>query len=151
MYYTLIMLNTHKNIPSVIDIERAERLREVFELLHELNESIPVIVEGKKDSIALRDLGLSGEIIKLHGGKNLYDFCDDIALRFNRVILLLDWDKKGEHLNKILSMHLKGHWEEFSSFRELLKLLCQKEICHIEGIPKLLKRLEGIENTWAEG
>ena len=147
MYYTLSMLNTQKILPSIIDIERAERLREVFELLHDINESIPVIIEGKKDSIALRDLGLNGEIIKLHGGKNLYDFCDDIALRFDRVILLLDWDKKGEQLNKTLSMHLKGHWEEFSSFRERLKLLCQKEISHIEGIPKLLRRLEGCEDT----
>lgn len=148
MYYTLSMLNTQKTLPSIIDLERAERLREVFELLHDINERIPVIIEGKKDSIALRDLGLNGEIIKLHGGKNLYDFCDDIALRFDRVILLLDWDKKGEQLNKTLSMHLKGHWEEFSSFRERLKLLCQKEISHIESIPKLLRRLEGIENTW---
>jgi 5S rRNA maturation endonuclease (ribonuclease M5) len=148
MYYTCNMLNTQKTLPSIIDIERAERLREVFELLREINENVPVIIEGKKDFMALRDLGLNGEIIKLHGGKNLYDFCDDIALRFDRVILLLDWDKKGEQLNKTLSMHLKGHWEEFSSLRELLKMLCQKEISHIEGIPKLLRRLEGHETTW---
>jgi 5S rRNA maturation endonuclease (ribonuclease M5) len=151
MYYTSSMLNTQKTLPSILDVERAERLREVFELLHDINENVPVIIEGKKDFMALRDLGLNGEIIKLHGGKNLYDFCDDITLRFDRVILLLDWDKKGEQLNKTLSMHLKGHWEEFSSFRELLKLLCQKEISHIEGIPKLLRRLEGNENTWQEG
>ena len=44
--------------------------------------------------------------------------------------------------------HLKGHWEEFSSFRELLKVLCQKEIKDIEGIPKLLRRLEGNEGPW---
>jgi 5S rRNA maturation endonuclease (ribonuclease M5) len=142
------MLNTHKNLPSTIDIERAERLREVFEILHDINHSAPVIVEGKKDALALRELGLSGEIIKLHGGKNLYDFCEDVARRFDRVVLLTDWDKKGEELNRALSVHLNGLWEEFASFRELLKMLCQKEICHIEGIPKLLKRLEGNESTW---
>lgn len=132
-------------MPSAGDIERAERLREVFGVLYEINKKIPVIVEGKKDASALRRLGLAGEIITLHRGKNLYDFCTDIAKRFHRVIILLDWDKKGESLNKALSMHLKGHWEDFSSFRELLKLLCQKEIRDIEGIPKLLKRLEGYE------
>jgi len=143
------MLNTQKNMPSAVDIERAERLREIFEYLKDINKRIPIIVEGKKDAVALRSLGLIGDIITLHNGKNLYDFCNDIADRFHRVVLLLDWDRKGEDLYRILSCHLKGHWEEFSSFRELLRMLCQKEIKDIEGIPKLLKRLEGGENIYS--
>lgn len=142
------MINTQKNLPSVTDIERAERLRKVIEALHEINQIIPVIIEGKKDASALRKLGLIGEIITLHNGKSLYDFCTDIEERFHRVIILLDWDKNGDTLNRTLSENLKGHWEEFSSFRELLKLLCQKEISVIEGIPKLLERLEGNETSW---
>lgn len=142
------MINTQKNVPSVTDIERAERLRKVIEDLHEINQIIPLIVEGKKDASALRRLGLTGEIITLHNGKSLYDFCADIEERFNRVIILLDWDKKGENLNKTLSENLKGYWEEFSSFREILRLLCQKDINDIEGIPKLLRRLEGDEGPW---
>ena len=142
------MISTQKNLPSVTDIERAERLRKVIEALHEINQIIPVIVEGKKDASALRKLGLIGEIITLHNGKSLYDFCTDIEDRFHRVIILVDWDKKGKDINKTLSENLKGHWEEFSSFRKLLKLLCQKEISVIEAIPKLLERLEGNETTW---
>jgi 5S rRNA maturation endonuclease (ribonuclease M5) len=134
-----------KNSPSVDDIERAERLRKVIEALYEANKSIPVIVEGNRDLSALRTLGLTGEIITLHRGKSLYDFCSDIAERFQKVILLLDWDKKGENLNKAISIHLNGHWEEFSFFRELFKVHCQKEIKDIEGMPKLLRRLEGNE------
>jgi 5S rRNA maturation endonuclease (ribonuclease M5) len=137
------MINTQRNLPSADDIERAERLREIIEYLHEVNKTIPVIVEGKKDASALRTLGLEGDIITLHNGKNLYDFCDDISQRFERVVLLLDWDRKGEDLNRILSGHLKSHWEEYSSYRELFKVLCQKEIKDIEGIPALLRRLEG--------
>jgi 5S rRNA maturation endonuclease (ribonuclease M5) len=139
------MLNTQRNLPSPADIERAERLREVIGHLLEINRKFPVIVEGKKDATALRNLGLVGDIITLHNGQNLYDFCDDIVDRFHRVVVLLDWDRKGETLNKTVSIHLKGCWEEFSSFRELLKILCQKEIKDIEGIPKLLMRLEGNE------
>jgi 5S rRNA maturation endonuclease (ribonuclease M5) len=142
------MLNTQKNMPSANDIERAERLREIFEYLQDINKGVPIIVEGKKDASALRSLGVIGDIITLHNGQSLYDFCDDIAHKFHRVILLLDWDKRGEDLNRALSQYLKGHWEEFSSFRELLRVLCQKEIKDIEGIPKLLKRLEGNENIY---
>lgn len=141
-------LNRQKNMPSNSDTERAVRLREIFENLQDVNKKIPIIVEGKKDASALRSLGLMGDVITLHNGQNLYDFSDDVTLRYSRVILLLDWDRKGDNLNKILSHHLKGHWEEFSSFRDILRILCQKEIKDIEGIPALLRRLEGYEIPW---
>jgi 5S rRNA maturation endonuclease (ribonuclease M5) len=127
------------------DFERAERLKEVFGILYEINKRIPIIVEGRRDVSALRKIGLVGDIITLHGGKGFYEFCEDIAERFHRVILLMDWDEKGESLHKTISEHLKGHWEEFSAFREIIKILCQKDIKDIEGIPVLLGRLAGEE------
>lgn len=136
-----------KKMPSIPDAERSARLREVFEYLQELNKRIPIIVEGKRDASALRNLGLMGDIITLHNGQNIYDFCDDIARRYDRVIMLIDWDRKGDDLFRTLAHNLKGHWEEFASFRELLKILCQKEIKDIEGIPTLLRRLEGDESA----
>jgi 5S rRNA maturation endonuclease (ribonuclease M5) len=135
------------DMPSDGDLERATRLREVLETLYEANKKVPVIVEGRKDADALRRLGLMGEIITLHSGNNLYEFCEDIMERFQNVIILMDWDTKGEGLNKTLHQHLKGLWEEFSAFREILKILCQKDIKDIEGIPKLLKKLEGGETS----
>jgi len=137
-----------RDIPSPNDFERALRLREIIEALHEINKNVPIIVEGSRDVSALRKLGLIGKIIALHRGKSLYDFCSDIAEKFQKVIILLDWDRKGERLNKALSLYLNGHWEEFSSFRDLFKVHCQKEIRDIEGIPKLLRRLEGYESSW---
>lgn len=139
------MLNTQKNMPLPEDIERAERLREVLTALHKVNKRFPVIVEGKKDAIALKKLGLEGDIITLHSGKSLYDFCEDIMDRFPGVVILLDWDTKGENLYKSIGNNLLGCWEEFSVFRDLIKILCQKDIKDIEGIPKLLLRLEGNE------
>jgi len=137
------MQNTEKKMPATADLERAERIREALAALEEVNRASPVIVEGKNDAAALRKLGLSGEIITLHRGKGLYEFCEDIADKFPRVVLLLDWDGKGESLFRTVSEHLNGHWEEFSAFRSLIKILCCKEIKDIEGMPKLLSRLEG--------
>lgn len=127
------------------DIQRIERLKEVLEALYEINKRIPIIVEGKRDISALRKIGLVGDIIALHGGKGLYEFCDDISERFQKIILLIDWDEKGESLYKNLSSNLRGMWEEFSAFREIIKILCQKDIKDIEGIPTLLERLSGQE------
>jgi 5S rRNA maturation endonuclease (ribonuclease M5) len=125
------------------DMARAERLWEVLEALREVNKAVPVIVEGKRDASALRRLGLVGEVITLHAGKPIYDFCEEVSENYHKVVILLDWDTKGEALSQKLGRNLKGHWEEFAPFREVLKMLCQKDVKDIEGIPKLLKRLEG--------
>jgi 5S rRNA maturation endonuclease (ribonuclease M5) len=133
--------------PTALDIVRAERLREVLESLYEANKLVPVIVEGRRDARALRRLGLVGEIITLHRGKGIYEFCQHIDNSHRKAILLLDWDREGENLFKRLGRNLSGHWEEFSIFREALKALCQKDIKDVEGIPKLLRRLEGDEGA----
>lgn len=142
------MINTYRNGQSSNNMDRALKLREVFDALHEINRSIPVIVEGKRDAIALRKLGLVGEILTVHNGQSIYNFCEEISERFHRVIIFLDWDEKGESLYKTLCRLLSGQWEEFSVFRELIKILCQRELKDIEGIPKLLRRLEADETHW---
>lgn len=129
----------------LLELERAKRLKEFLETIGEINKSIPVIVEGKRDLSALRKLGFTGEIITAHSGMGLYDFCQDISERFNKVLLLMDWDENGDILHKKLSDNLPGLWEEFSHLREVLRMLCQKDVKAIEDIPSLLKRLSGIE------
>lgn len=126
-----------------IEDRRAERILEVVKALNEVNKFVPIIVEGKRDRRALRSLGITGEVILLHGGKTIYEFCEDILKQHERVILLLDWDERGEALQKSLSSHLRGHYEEFSILRNRLKSLCQSDIKEIEDLPVLLKRLMG--------
>ncbi|MCI0469263.1 MAG: AAA family ATPase, partial [Nitrospirae bacterium] len=103
------------------DLDRAERLRDTLKSIIEINKEIPIIVEGKKDLNALKKMGFTGEIIALHSGMGIYEFCEDIAERFHRVILLLDWDDAGERLLKTIAEHLNGLWEEFAPFREIIK------------------------------
>ncbi len=126
------------------DPERADRLMEVLRALFEVNIAIPVIVEGRRDANALQSLGFVGKVIVLHSGKRLYEFCEEIAEHYPRVVLLFDWDAKGEELFRAVASNLSGHWEEFSVLREAIKAICQKDIKDIEGIPKLLGRLAGV-------
>lgn len=130
-----------------LDIERAERLREVLASLYDVNRNVPIIVEGKRDVAALRALGFSGEVIAVHGGKGLYEFCEELAGRFHRVVLLTDWDDQGEILHGKLSEHLRGICEEFAFLREIVRFLCQKDVKDIEGVPVLLERLTGAKVT----
>ncbi len=142
--------------------ERAERLRDLLEELAEINSPehghvpvpvpVPVIVEGKRDKAALQSLGLSGEIITYNRGMNVYDFSDHIAGDYAKVVLLMDWDREGDSLQSKLGQELSGHWEESRRFRDSLRLMCQKEIDCVEGLPALLRRLEAgvIEETLIE-
>ncbi|MCX7793799.1 MAG: toprim domain-containing protein [Thermodesulfovibrionales bacterium] len=122
--------------------ERFQALEELFRILSELNRRIPVIVEGKNDMMALRALGLEGEIIQVYGGKSLYELSEEIHERFESIILLIDWDRKGESLMKTLGEYLSGLWEDYRNFRETLKILARNEAFEIEQIPALMERLK---------
>lgn len=126
-----------------IEWERAEKIREILHYLYEINKLVPIIVEGKRDKKALKDIGFDGEIITIHSGKSIYEFSENIAKSFDKVVLLIDWDEKGEELYSKLGENLNGMWEDFASIRELLKILCQKEISEVEQIPVLFQRISG--------
>lgn len=128
------------------DVVRADKLREVLERLHAVSDDgVPIVVEGKRDREALRKLGFAGEILTLHGRGRLYEFAEEMHAQYTAVILLLDWDEKGELLQSQVGELLSGLWEEFSPVRESLKNLCQKDIRDVQGIPALLYRLAGTE------
>lgn len=126
-----------------LDWERAEKIKEVLHYLYEINKLVPIIVEGKRDKKALRQIGFDGEILTLHSGKNLYEFSEYVQENFEKVVLLIDWDQKGEEIYMKVGESLQGMWEDFASIRELLKILCQKEISEIEEIPTLFERIAG--------
>ncbi len=78
--------------------ERFHRLLFALRELEEENASCPIIVEGRKDVESLVGLGLHGTILPINNGIPLLDFCETITADHPRVILLLDWDRKGEGL-----------------------------------------------------
>lgn len=129
--------------PQPLDEQRAARIREVLLRLIEANHFMPVIVEGKNDAAALRALGLEGEILTINRGRSLYEICEDLAEAYDEVVLLMDWDTRGEELNTRLCRELAGMWEGAALMRAALRALCQKDIGSVEGIPALLVRLHG--------
>jgi 5S rRNA maturation endonuclease (ribonuclease M5) len=127
------------------DVLRAEKLRELLHELAQVNADVPIVVEGRRDCEALRALGFTGELVTLHGRGGFYEFAEDMHARFDAVILLLDWDEKGELLQAQVAQLLHGLWEGFGRFRESLKNLCQKDVQDVQGVPALLCRLAGTE------
>lgn len=87
--------------------EREEIALKVREFIESLNDECKagaiVIVEGRKDEIALREIGFKGEILVYNNFKGIINFVDHVSRKGRKVILLLDRDRKGRSLtSKIL-------------------------------------------------
>ena len=83
-------------------------LEKVLARLIAANQSDPALVEGKRDVAALRILGLEGEILVLNRGKSIVERCEGIARIHKQVILLTDWDWKGEELHEKIRRALQS-------------------------------------------
>jgi len=112
---------------SLEDVQKA-----LSELIEE-NKSIPIVVEGEKDVDALRRLGLTGEIITLNLGITLIDFCDKIAEKYNEIIILTDWDRKGGFLYHTVERNLEGRVKVNARYREVFSKNMMSRT--LEGLP----------------
>jgi len=120
--------------------ECCEEAEKAIQQLKDLNESIPIVVEGEKDVEALRILGIKGEILTLHSGMKIANFCDFSAIRYKEIILLTDWDKKGWKLTKAIERNLSGRTKCITEFR--LIFAKHMGVKNTEGIPSYLRKVK---------
>ena len=74
-------------------LNRIEVFNKIWKSLTDINS--PVIVEGKRDTKALRNLGFGGIIIELNDGNSVLSTVENIAYKFGRrskFVVLTDWD-----------------------------------------------------------
>ncbi len=91
-----------------------------------------VIVEGKKDRIALEQLGLSRIFVLNEGGMGLYERIEEISPDKKTIVILTDLDKKGRKLYKLLKNELSKRGLKINN--HLRDLLVRMKISHVEGL-----------------
>jgi 5S rRNA maturation endonuclease (ribonuclease M5) len=115
-----------------------KRLERIEELLSELSEysgrGAIIIVEGKRDVLSLKKLGIDGNF-ELATRHSLFNFSEGIAQLGSEVVILTDWDRRGD----LLAIKLSGYFESFGlkpklELRNKLRLLSQKEIKDVESL-----------------
>ncbi len=122
------------------DLQRIEELEELLVELREDNRMVPIIVEGEKDIAALRRLEMPGKIIGFNKGQSVSDFCDRIAEKHRKIILLTDWDWRGGRLCSSIKKHLENRVDCNIGFRQMLARLCTCRT--VEGLPAWLETLQ---------
>ena len=79
-----------------VSSQEIQDIQDFVDTLNQQTQSI-VVVEGKRDELALKRIGFSGKVIQFHKFGGLTRFSDHIA-NYDTVIMLLDGDRKGRYL-----------------------------------------------------
>ena len=124
--------------------ERLESFKRIWDSLKEINA--PVIVEGKRDTVALRTLEYSGNLIELNDGKSVLSTVENLVREYGQgsnFVILMDWDRTGEKLAK----QLKDYGESCDlspnlRVRRELFALCPKDISCVEELPTFVNMLK---------
>lgn len=133
-------------------VRRYELVVQVLEeLMQESDCGAVIVVEGKNDVSALRNLGIRGTI-KSPSGQSLLHFVDTLAYDHDHnhdhtsVIILTDWDRKGDELSSRIATYLQAHGTTpDTALRARLKKLVRKDIKDVQGLDTyLLKLRQGI-------
>ncbi len=126
--------------------DKKEKLIKILEsLAEESKNGIPILVEGKKDVNTLRNLGIKGIIITIKTkGKSFLNLISEIKqLEASKVILLLDFDKRGKEGTKCFQQNLEHNKIKYNLtyWRELIALT-SKKIQYIESLDAYLFNLD---------
>ena len=112
-----------------------QEITELKNFIFQLNsmEDSTVVVEGKRDSIALKKLGYSGKILEFHRFGGMIDFTDSVS-KYKRLIILFDRDKKGRLLTGKTIQLLQRRTKIDLSFKRKLREITKGKIKCIEQL-----------------
>jgi len=108
------------------------KIHNFIDLLNSKKDSI-VVVEGKRDALALKKLGYSGKLCEFHSFKGLTNFADSIAT-YKNLIVLFDGDRKGKYLTSKIISRLEHRIRIDLSFKRKLVTITKGKIRHIEDL-----------------
>ena len=91
-----------------------------------------VIVEGKRDTAALKSLGCSQEILEFHRFGGMTKFADSVSDK--NLILLFDSDRKGKYMTKKVIEQLERRTRIDLSYKKRLMRITRGKISAIEEL-----------------
>ena len=116
----------------MVSEQEIQDLKNFIGLLNSKSDSA-VIVEGKRDSEALKKLGFSGRVLEFHKFRGLRKFVDLVS-EYNSLIILLDRDRKGRYLTTKIVEQLERRVKIDLSFKKKLVSITKGKVRFIEEL-----------------
>ena len=112
-----------------------QEIRDLKNFIVLLNSKLDsaVIVEGKRDSEALKKIGFSGRVLEFHKFRGLRKFVDLVS-EYNSLIILLDGDRKGRYLTTKIVEQLERRVKIDLSFKRKLVSITKGKVRFIEEL-----------------
>lgn len=120
-----------------------ENLIEELEKLKELSRHTPVVVEGRKDAAALRNMGLKCDFLEVSNGMPIYEFCEMVAERYSDVILFTDLDRAGCRLARKLKSNLSQRGVRIND-RYRQSVMSKLDTHQVESLYKRMLRVQQV-------
>lgn len=121
-----------------------QKLLSIMEELQDYAEQgIPILIEGKKDEESLKELGIDGNFIKVSGSPHKLFEIAEIAAQSSKIIILTDFDRKGNELAQKLSEDIQrlGSYPNLQIRRRIMGIT-RRYIKDIESLSRHLHQLE---------
>lgn len=116
----------------MVSEQEIQEIKNFIGLLNSKSDSA-VIVEGKRDSEALKNLGFSGRVLEFHKFCGLRKFVDLVS-EYNSLIILLDRDRKGRYLTTKIVEQLERRVKIDLSFKRKLVSITKGKVRFIEEL-----------------
>ena len=135
------------------DAESLTAVEEVLSALNGASENSPkssflIIVEGRRDILSLRSLGIPEEIeIVKCANRPTAEFCEKIAETEKEAVILTDWDRKGGILASRLAEQFQNlNVTYHTEYRETLLFYTKKEIKDVESLFSYVGKLKNSDD-----
>ena len=115
-----------------VSLQEIQDIQNFVESLNQQTQSI-VVVEGKRDELALKKIGFSGNVIQFHKFRGLTRFSDHIV-NYDTVIMLLDGDRKGRYLTGRIMNQIQRRTRIDLSYKKKLVEITKGKIRFIEQL-----------------
>jgi 5S rRNA maturation endonuclease (ribonuclease M5) len=112
-----------------------QEIHDVKKFVFQLNlmKDSVVVVEGKMDANALKNIGFSGKIIEFHKFGGIVNFVDAVT-KYEKLIILFDRDRKGRYLTRKTIQLLERRIKIDLSFKRKLVSITKGKVKYVEQL-----------------
>ena len=116
----------------IVEEQEIIEIKDFVSHLNSMKESV-VVVEGKRDSEALKKIGFSGKVVEFHKFGGMINFVDSVA-RHENLIILFDGDRKGKYFTRKTIQLLQRRTNIDLTFKRKLTSITKGKIRFIEQL-----------------